>query len=533
MKRLSRKVFSAISVWSTGANAVLLALAFVLVLAVALRLWGISFGLPYVYHPDEPTAVRVGLRMLRTGDYNPHFFHYPTAYYYVVTVGLIIHFLLGASQGIFSSVTDVSFPRIFVLGSGIADFPAEFLVARLITLACGVGTVVLVFWIARRHWGDRAGVLAALILALSAAFTFNSRFATPDVPVTFAVTLTTLLFLEFIRADQFRFYAWGCLVGGLAISTKYNAGYIVGVLIVSSYVTVAVREREWRQPMLMAAAALCPLGFLGATPFAFLSLPEFLDDVAFELRHYATGHAGMEGNSLIWYLEFLLKQEGILALLAVLGGVYSIVRRRVIGLMVFATAVVYFAFVSRFAVRNGRTILPILPFLALSAGLALDAILDSWRKWLGPRNRLAGLVTSAALVGLVVLWPARNIVETSQRLASKDVRTIALEWISENLPSSARFAVEAYGPPLDPDEFGVVYTDLISQDPQWFEQEGFDFVVMSTGAYGRFFADPGRYPEQIARYEVLNERFDLVKMFQGPMMGYAGGEIRLLSVAQP
>jgi hypothetical protein len=105
------------------------ALAFVLLLTAVLRYWGVSFGLPYVYHPDEPVAVRLGLGVLHTGDYNPHFFHYPTAYYYLVSGGLVIYFLLGASQGIFGSVTDVAFPRIFVLGSGLADFPGEFMVA--------------------------------------------------------------------------------------------------------------------------------------------------------------------------------------------------------------------------------------------------------------------------------------------------------------------------------------------------------------------------------------------------------------------
>ncbi|MGB3058399.1 MAG: hypothetical protein WBE17_01555, partial [Anaerolineae bacterium] len=50
------------------------ALAAILLIAVALRLWGINFGLPYLYHPDEPGYVAIAQNMVKTGDLNPHFF---------------------------------------------------------------------------------------------------------------------------------------------------------------------------------------------------------------------------------------------------------------------------------------------------------------------------------------------------------------------------------------------------------------------------------------------------------------------------
>src|SRR6185369_7586859 len=54
-----------------------LALAALLLFALALRLWGIHYGLPWLfYFHDEPQVV---LRALRfgTGDLNPHFFIWP------------------------------------------------------------------------------------------------------------------------------------------------------------------------------------------------------------------------------------------------------------------------------------------------------------------------------------------------------------------------------------------------------------------------------------------------------------------------
>jgi 4-amino-4-deoxy-L-arabinose transferase-like glycosyltransferase len=45
----------------------------ILLLATSIRLLGIQYGLPYTFHTDEPTIVDRALRILRTGDYNPHF----------------------------------------------------------------------------------------------------------------------------------------------------------------------------------------------------------------------------------------------------------------------------------------------------------------------------------------------------------------------------------------------------------------------------------------------------------------------------
>ena len=51
--------------------------------ALALRLWGITFGLPYLEHPDEPFWIFAVLKMVKTGDPNPHDFIYPSLYYYL------------------------------------------------------------------------------------------------------------------------------------------------------------------------------------------------------------------------------------------------------------------------------------------------------------------------------------------------------------------------------------------------------------------------------------------------------------------
>src|SRR4026207_2407584 len=51
---------------------------------LAVRFWGLKFGLPVVYsRPDELLLIGVVIGFFR-GDPNPHFFEYPTLYLYVL-----------------------------------------------------------------------------------------------------------------------------------------------------------------------------------------------------------------------------------------------------------------------------------------------------------------------------------------------------------------------------------------------------------------------------------------------------------------
>src|SRR5213592_2958432 len=55
-----------------------------LLVAFAVRLWGIGWGLPYVDHPDEPQVADAALGMVRRSDWNPRFFDYPSLYLYAL-----------------------------------------------------------------------------------------------------------------------------------------------------------------------------------------------------------------------------------------------------------------------------------------------------------------------------------------------------------------------------------------------------------------------------------------------------------------
>jgi hypothetical protein len=88
----SRRLFS-----RTGSHRTWLAL--VSVGGFALRAWHLNHGISYGVGVDEPVIIGRILQMTRSGDYNPHFFDYPTLYVYLQFLVGIARFLWGAMAG--------------------------------------------------------------------------------------------------------------------------------------------------------------------------------------------------------------------------------------------------------------------------------------------------------------------------------------------------------------------------------------------------------------------------------------------------
>jgi hypothetical protein len=269
--------------------------------------------------------------------------------------------------------------------------------------------------------------------------------------------------------------------------------------------------------------ALAPIAFLATTPFAILDIPKFLEDTLFEVRHYSTGHAGMEGNSLAWYLQYMWETAGLIFVLSALEiarGLYSRVKE-VILLSVFP--LVYFAFISSFAVRNDRTFLPLAPFLFLLAASFVVQVLErANRLQSNTLRRLSVLGIVCVLVAGFILPTSRTIADTVQ-LTAVDGREISREWIDRNIPAGARIALESYSPFVDPNRFSVQgFVRMIDHEPEWYMENGFDYLVFSQGMHGRFYAEPEKYSMETSQYDDLFNRFTLVRKFSD-----GGYEIRI------
>ena len=341
----------------------------IIALGLVLRAWGINYGLPYTYGPDEPTYVTITLQMLKTGDLNPHWWYYPSLMFYLNATALLVYFGIGRILGILSLATPAAFPNpeIITMGVGRLALPAEFLIARGMTALLSAAAILLVYVIGRRLFSNKwAAIIAALFFAFSPTVNNLSHRFAPDLFAMFFALVSFYFAARIVDDPRARNYVFAGIGAGLAIASKYNAGLVLVALLAAHFLQFG--RAGWRRKDLYGALLVAAAVFIVATPFAVLDFNNFWDGVRWQAFSYsAEGHAGQEGGALAWYITYLWQTEGLVFLLAVFSMVGSLYKRSQKNLLLISYPLVYFVLVSSLLVRNDRTILQIIPFIDLMA----------------------------------------------------------------------------------------------------------------------------------------------------------------------
>ncbi len=504
-------------------------LAGTLGVALGLRLWAITFGLPYLEHPDEPFWIFAVLKMVKTGDPNPHDFIYPSLYYYINALIYLVYYAVGRVLGAFQSLADLAEPVLLIGGSGKLALRGLLLGGRFFSVAAGCGTVALTFFIARRLTGRlSAATFAALLAAVSPILVTHDRFMAPDGPMTFFTTLTVAGAWLIYERGRWRDYVLSGVALGLAVGMKYNTAPFALAIVLAHF----LRKGRWglRDWRWVAAGAISVLTFLLTTPYALFDTQTFLDGALIDVRHYTGGHAGVTGGSLAWYVTYFWQTDGPVLALAAAGALWGIYRRQRGVIMVAATALAYLLFIGAFTVHFERTAVPLAPLLALLAAALVAALTPTgehpWTHTAPPvgLSRLPAQGDSgarrtqwaavAALVVVTLAVPLVGTVREALRLTTPDGLDIARTWIDANLPPGARIGVESYSPWIDPQKFSIQgFYKLNDHPPEWYVAEGYDYLVFSQRMFRRFYADPVNTAAALAQYEALFSAFEPVMVF--------------------
>ena len=496
-------------------------LAGVLLIALALRLWAINFGLPYVVHPDEPFWVFSVLKMLKSGDPNPHDFIYPSLYFYQNALAYLIYYGAGRLTGAFHTLADLREPILLIGGSGKTGLPGLFLFGRIPSVAMGVATVALVFDLGRRLSHSLVGAtLAALWVAVSPALVTYSRLMVPDGPLTFLTTLALWAAWRIYERGSTKDYLLAAIFLGLAGGMKYNALPFALALVLAHF--LRPDSGGLKNVRLYALAVVSVAVFLLTTPYAVLDYQVFLKGSFMDLGHYTGGHAGNTGSSLMWYLEYFWGTEGLVLALAAAGAIWGIVRRSKGVIIVAATAVANLLFISYFAVHMLRMAVPLVPLLALLAGYCAVELLSA----LGSERRRAYVSVAGVLIAMALIFPLVSTVQDTVRLTSPSSLDTAREWIDAELPAGSHIALESYAPWVDPGKFVVqgLYK-LNDHTPEWYRDNGYQYLVFSETMFRRFYKDPANLHDAIEGYEALFQAFEPVKAFTD-----GGYEVRIYRV---
>lgn len=453
------------------------------------------------------------MNMLKTGSYAPLRIDYGTFFIYLLVPLYAALFLLQMRDGLLGSVDDL---RLYEHGAFPAIFPhPEYvLMARLLVVAFGVGTVLVVFMLARRLGNTRQGLLAALLAAVMPDLVLHAHFATTDIPLSFMVALSIYLLVRAYdnwERDNLWAYAGAGFVCGLAASTKYNGALLLVPLGLLPLLKVRsldglLSARTLAGPLGMAA------GFLAATPYALLDLPAFVHAFGANLRIYNRPGYDPAGSTVIWWFEYLFTHRNAPAVwLGAVGATLGLARWGRRGWLIHLFVAAYLLTTFGQAERQQRSWLAVAPLVAVYAGLALDTIWGWWqartahdRRW-----QIGGAAAGLTIVvGLLLFRTA----EVNRALATTDVRTNAQLWIEANISPGTRLAVDRFPPNISPDVWPMTQVfALYMEDLAWYQAQNIRYLVV-----GDIIHDAYRLSEQDwQRFNTLIEQLCPVAEIEG------------------
>ena len=253
-------------------------------LAVAACIFFVGLGSLPLTEPDEGRNAEVAREMIVLHDWvTPH---YDTLTY--LDKPAVFFWLVAGSM------------RLLGTSEWAARFPSAL---------AALGTVLLVWWLAKRMFGDSAGIAAGLILTTAPLVMVFARVVVFDMTLTFLVTLTLVSFwLAHTSEAPRRGLEYAMFAGaGIAAITKGPVGFLVPLFVILVYAGV---QRRF--------ASLTRVAWLpGIAIFLAVSLPWF---IAVSLRNpgfpryafwdesilrFTTGHS-RRGGSLFYYIPVFL-----------------------------------------------------------------------------------------------------------------------------------------------------------------------------------------------------------------------------------
>jgi hypothetical protein len=427
--------------------------------ALVLRLYGLRYGLPAVYNPDEVAIMSRALAFAK-GDLNPHNFLYPSFYFYVLfaweglTAALAVASRAVDSFGAFQREFFIDPTRVFVAG-------------RLLSALLGTATVIATGLLGARLTLHIVGPIAALLLAVAPLHVLNSHYVKHDVPVTFLIVLAYLAYDRLWNRDlppkggsyrnqgeagrvpipsrSFRLQAElpllaAAAISGAAFSTHYYAIFLAIPLAWSAARGAGPGDAVKR---IAIAALVSAAVFFLLSPFILVEPATALRDIRANREivvDRAAEDLGYLGGAARYGQMLLLDTVGWPAAILALAGIAIGARRdaaRTLWLLAFP--VPFLLFISG-TYPASRYLVPIVPFMTLFAAIA---VVEVWR-----HRRFATVGT--VLLAIAFVGAALESVNIGGFIRQTDTRTLALEFITARVPAGSTILSQPYSVPLEP-----------------------------------------------------------------------------------
>ncbi len=365
------------------------------ILLCAAALYGLGLGDRGFWEPDEPTFPAIAQEMRAAGDW----------------------ILPRLNGGLYSEKPILN--TWMILASAAVFGRLDEWTARVPAACFGVLGVAIAFLLGRRLFGTRAGLLGAVVLALSPLYFHMARFAYTDGPFSVLYLLCLFLFYrgysdEAVRRASYRL-AWVALA--LAVLTK---GPLAAMLLALTVLTFLALRRDLTHvfKLEISIGLLLFVGIVAPWYVAAVQVggKEFAHDLLVRQNWSRFSGDYDSHRQPVYYYLGTLPGDFFPWILFVPGMLLHLYRRwrssrehREVA-FVMAAFVPALLFLSLCQSKQGKYLLPVLPALALAVGAFLDAGLSgelhAARRFLTwPIAAAAALALAAGMGGLLILSP--------------------------------------------------------------------------------------------------------------------------------
>jgi len=525
-------------------------LAAVLALALVVRFYGLTYGLPYLYNADETQVILRALG-LGTGDLNPHFFHWPASPLIYASFAVFgAYYVVGAALGAFHSLQDFA-QRV------VADPSALVILVRGMVALGGTASVYMNYVLGRRLFGSHeVGLLGALFLAVAPLHTAWSHFALADAPMVLGIQIFLLACHLVWERGQLRYYLLAGAALGLATSLKYSGAMSFPALL-AAHLARYGRSLSWRNKAHLwtgLAAAAAVVAFVVATPFSVLDFSEFRRDLSYITSYVYSGQPWATPTlpaGIDVVMTVLPQALGVALTIASLAGVaYALYRRSAADAILLAGLLSIYLTIALARTLFVQYALPLLPFLTLLAARAAVEAFGRLRTTPWLRCAIAG----TGIVALVA-QPFVQVARYDYSLTRTDTRTEAKAWIEASIPTGAKILMDGgrdfftVSPPLRYSRAGVerrirearrdepgrvrywemllqttetggydlypIQGDMFHRTVPQLREEGFQYVLLSSDIHGGIMTGRALQwdPQADVLYRSLQQDAKLLKTF--------------------
>lgn len=440
-------------------------LILIILLSVVIRLWGLDFGLPQQFHPDEPVVVSRAQYGAATGDWNPRAFHWPSLQLYILGFEYSIWFQTGKLTGAWDNEELAGIPEGDLFIAYALRAPSGFYyLGRLTTVLFSAGLIWLMFIFTRRFYPDNWALLASALIAFHPIIVRHSRYITPDIPAEFFF-LAGLIFIDRLymsirktgekvsNTPDTGIFWTGILASvmvGLGAGTKYPVGVLAVPLALVILLTPSKLPFLTRILFLLPVAFTTGAVFLATTPYALLDYEQFSTDIKTIGWHVRSGHIGMEAQGGIWLASIsrLIRDSGwawtVISLLGMVGFFCGI--KRTWHLLI--AFIFILAGLAPLDVFSDRYLIPLVPFFIFGLIWIFEKLL-----WIIKFDSKTAVNISLIILFLATCGYGFRIIQNDGKLLTlPDTRELAYAWIVENIPAHSIILEEQGGPDLNPSE---------------------------------------------------------------------------------